>query len=259
MYFEPWLWYDGDQHGGFDYFSWEAMITSRMSEPSPVTIRFWGDYTPTDGSGTVYAQFRNDSTATINGFVILVITEDSVFYPAPNGNMWHSNIPRDYLPDHNGIPISIPAGDSVVVSQSFTIDAVWNDAMCEILTWVQDTVMQADSTYEIWQGGLVPVTQLSVEERVNRGIAAAIISAAPNPCYDHAAFSIALPVGSDYTITIFDISGRPVSYLHGTARQAYEQQVWDCTDVHGAHVASGIYFYQLASPSVTARGKVVVY
>lgn len=258
MYFEPWLWYDGDQHGGFDYYVWDSIIVNRMSRPAPVTIRFWGDYTPVDGSGTVYAQFRNDSSATINGFVILVITEDSLFYPAPNGNMWHSHVPRDYLPDHNGTPVSIPPGDSVTVSQAFTIDARWNDNMCEILAWVQDTVMQADSTYEIWQGGIVPVTELGVAEQEPGLRALPVLAAAPNPCFDRTCFSIALAAGSEYTISMYDISGCAVRNFHGRTQTEIEQVVWDRTDMRGTRVPAGIYFYRLVSYGICEGGKIIV-
>lgn len=258
MYFEPWLWYDGDQHGGFDYYSWESMITSQMDLPSPVTIRFWGDYTPTEGSGTVYAQYRNDSTATINGCAVLLITEDSLFYAAPNGLMWHNNIPRDYLPDHNGTLISIPPGDSVVVSQSFTIDALWNENMCRIIAYVQDTVMQADSTFEVWQGGMVNVLELAVAERGERSIAQNMIQTFPNPCDDILHFAFSLPERTAYAITLYDAGGRLIKNLHGQVHTGNVQLVWDRTDSNGDPVSPGVYFYRFVSAHSNATGKIVI-
>jgi hypothetical protein len=258
MYFEPWLWYDGDQHGGFDFYMWEAMITARMNEPAPVTIRFWGDYTPTDGSGTAYVQFRNDSTTTISGNAIIVITEDSLFYPAPNGQDWHCHVPRDYLPDPAGSAISIPAGDSAVVSQAFTIDAAWNENYCTIVAWIQDDQMQADSTYEIWQGGMVPVTELGIDEyEVHEAVAPAIICQ-PNPGSGRISFTYALPAGTPYTVTIYSVTGQVVTQLEGTASTESGYEIWYCNDAQGTPVASGVYLYTFTSSTVRATGKVVV-
>lgn len=258
FYMEPWLWYDGDQDGGFNPFDWEAKIVNRMNQPAPVTINFWGDYSPNDGSGTVYAQFRNDSTTTINGIALLVITEDSLYYFAPNGAEWHNHVARDYLPDQNGTPVSIAPGDSVVVSQPFTTDAVWNDGMCKILAWVQDTVMQADSTYEIWQGGIVKVTELSVEERQQLGVSHNIIQSHPNPGSEQICFTFALPSGMPYSITLYDVNGRFVKNLQGIACHKIEQEIWDCTNDHGDRVISGVYLYRFVNSSLVTTGKVVV-
>jgi len=259
MYFEPWLWYDGDQHGGFDFYMWESMITTRMNEPAPVTIRFWGDYTPTDGSGTVYVQFRNDSSATISGNALIVITEDSLYYNAPNGRDWHCHVPRDYLPDHIGTSISIPAGDSAVVSQAFTIDAAWNENMCKILAWVQDGVMQTDSTYEIWQGSMVNVTELAVEEQHEKTAPQNKVNVHPNPCTNYLNFTFGLPFGTGYSITLYDISGRSVRQFNGHIQDETEMVVWDRTDFQGIPVNAGIYFYRFQGADVRMTGKIVVH
>lgn len=258
MYFEPWLWFDGDQHGGFDFYMWESMVASRMNDPAPVTIRFWGDYTPTDGSGTVYVQFRNDSTAAINGNAFIAITEDSLFYPAPNGRDWHCHVPRDYLPDHMGTSVSIPAGDSVVVSQAFTIDGAWNENMCKILAWVQDGSMQADSTYEIWQGGLVNVLELGVAEQEGYNAVFDFVRTYPNPCKSSLHFSFSLPVGTAYSITFYDITGRKVNTLSGHARRELETILWDREGNHGMPIHAGVYFYSFTSSVISTTGKIVV-
>jgi len=257
LYIPPWLWYDGDPHGGYDYTLWESIIVSRMAQPSPVTLKIWGDYNSSTGSGTVYVQFRNDSTAALNGIALIVITEDSLYYEAPNGVNWHNHVPRDYLPDHNGVPVSVAPGDSTVVSQSFTISPDWNDERCSIVTWIQDTVMQADSTFEIWQGGLVKVAELGIfEEEDDYGVSAEIM-VEPNPCKDIVNFSFDIPTGSDYRINIFDVTGRCVQTLDGKAGQISERILWNCRDKRGIPVNSGVYFYKLQSGYLNATGKIV--
>lgn len=161
-YYTPWLWYDGNQHGSYDYANWQSRIVSRMNQTSPVTITMWGTYNPGTRSGTIYARYRNDGTFTINGNALFVLDEDSIYQPTPNGDQWHNHVARDYIPNYVGSSVSIPAGDSVTVSQPFTLQLGWNSNRCEIVTWIQNPVMQSDSTKEIWQGSIKKINQLPV-------------------------------------------------------------------------------------------------
>ena len=160
-YVTPWLWYDGDTHGSYTYTQWEAKIVARMLQPAPVTITMWGHYVAVDDTGRIYAQFRNDSTDIIQGNVLFIITEDSLYYAAINGDMWHNHVSRDYIPNHIGVYVSIPAGDSVIVNQPLYLDSAWQWSMCEIKTFIQDERLQPDSTKEVRQGGILKVTDLT--------------------------------------------------------------------------------------------------
>lgn len=164
-YYEPphiygWLYYDGDRHGMINYVTWRDRIIARMANPAPVTVTMWGDYTPFDGSGTVHVQFRNDSTQALTGRVIMVVTEDSLYYVGPNLDSIHNYVARDYLPDENGVIITINPGDSVTVSQPFIIDTNWVERSCRIAAWFQNDSAYADSTREIWQGGVATIGEL---------------------------------------------------------------------------------------------------
>ena len=114
--YTPDVYIDGDQTSG----NYETMIVNRINQPAPVAESLWGMYIPGRGDGTVYAQFRNDSSASITGRVYFVIVEDSCYYVAPNGDVWHNDVARDYLPDQLGETVTIAAGDSVTFSRSFT-------------------------------------------------------------------------------------------------------------------------------------------
>jgi hypothetical protein len=257
VYFEPWLWYDGDQHGGFNYFGWEGLITARMAMPAPVTIAMWGDYTPGTGQGTVNVYLQNDSTATINGRVIIVITEDSLFYMAPNGVDWHNHVPRDYLPDHNGTMVSISAGNYEIVTQPFAINSRWNDNYCKILVWIQNDSMQVDSTKEIWQGAIKKVTELGIEETCF-DLVDAQFSLNPNPCRDRVEFAVKLPAGTEYRVTIYDILGRQVKGLKGIAAGKNTIVDWDLITNNGKKVGSGVYLYEFIADAKRISGKLIV-
>ncbi len=160
-YATPWLWYDGDPHGSYVYTQWEAKIVARMAQPAPVTITIWGHYVAEDDTGRIYAQVRNDSTDFLQGNVPFIITEDSLYYVALNGDVWHNHVSRDYIPNHIGVYVSIPAGDSVIVNQPLYLDTAWDWSMCQIKTFFQCDRPEPDSTLEVWQGAILHVTDLT--------------------------------------------------------------------------------------------------
>jgi len=102
-YVTPWIWCDGDPHcydiQPFVFLAWDSLLADRMNVPSPFTITMWGDWNPGSGTGTINAQFQNDSTDALAGRVLFVITEDSINYAGPNGDAWHNQVARDYIPD----------------------------------------------------------------------------------------------------------------------------------------------------------------
>lgn len=256
----PWLWYDGDPHSDW-YTTWASKIVNRMNQPAPVTINMWGDYNASSMTGTIYAQFRNDATETLNGRVLFVITEDSIYTypPVPNGDVWHNYVARDYLPNYTGTLVSIPAGDSVTVTYPFTIQTSWDENRCDIITFIQDTQFQADSTKEVWQGGIKPVMELvGVEEDKSEVVPVSMVSAAPNPCIKNTTFSFELPISTNYRIDIYDVSGRRVKSLQGIAHTTQESVVWDITNEQGSRISAGVYMYRFESDALSTSGKIVV-
>lgn len=257
-YVTPMLKYDG-RNGGSSYGGWRSMIENRMqtAEQAPVTITMWGDYTASDGSGTVYVQFRNDSTATISGRVLMVITEDSLYYLGNNGDPWHNHVARDYLPTHNGQTVTIAPGDSVVVSQPFTIQGNWDEQMCDIVAWIQDDIL-SNGVKNVWQGAQIPVTQLGIVEDESREIAVPNVMALPNPCVDGTEFSFDIPVGSEYRIDIFNVTGQHIKTLQGITSGTHNSVRWNRANEDGMQVSSGVYFYRFESNATQISGKIVV-
>lgn len=230
-----------------------------MNKTSRFTLTTWGNYSDLRGSGIIYAKFRNDSTATITGKIRFVLTEDSLYYAAPNLDNWHNHVARDYLPDTGGTQITLAPGDSITVSRSFTVQASWNANKCEIVTWLQSNVYLADSTRDVWQGGITKVSDLlvDVEENASNTVKPKV-ALVPNPCVDGTRFMFNLPTGTSYSITLYDISGRQVKTLKGTANGNNESMNWDLRDRDGVLVNSGVYFYRFTSSAVNLTGKIVV-
>lgn len=255
----PWLWIDGNKDGAYIYSQWTSMITNRMNQPAPVIITMWGDWWPAQGTGTVYAQYRNDTTAALNGNALFVITEDSLFYSAGNGDQWHNQVARDYLPNHIGQAVSIAPGDSVTVSQTFTLGTTWNPDRIKFVTMFQDLNMNPmDSVIEIWQGGILDIDELGIEEYGNNEIAQSQIVPIPNPAVNGTRFSFTLPNGNIYRISFYDISGRKIKTLSGVASGTEESVEWNLKNDQGTRVNAGVYLYRFESSETESTGKVVV-
>ena len=257
-YYTPYLWYDGNK-GGTSYSGWQSQITGRMAQLAPVTITMWGDWWPAQGTGTIYAQFRNDTTEALNGNVLFVATEDSIYRVVSNGDQWHNHVARDYLPTQTGETVSIPAGDSVILSRTFTLGPTWNPDKMEFVTWIQNVNMQpSDSTIEIWQGGILGIAELGIEEYGNNRITQVNIVATPNPCINGTRLSFTLSTGTTYDITFFDVSGRRIKTLTGIASGNEESVEWNLRNEQGTRVSAGVYLYRFESTEIKTTGKVVV-
>ncbi len=256
-YATPWLWYDGDYHGSYTYSTWRSKIVAEMNRPAPFTCTMWGTYTPPNG--VVYAKFRNDSTAAVTGRIRFVLTEDSLYYAGPNGDVWHNHVARDYLPDTSGTPVTLAPGDSITVSRNFTIQSGWNANKCEIVAWIQSNTMLPDSTKDIWQGGLIKVSQLTfIAEDESRNPVFTDIKTIPNPCVNHTRFSFTLSKGTLYRLNIFDVAGRRIREIKGIASGENQVVEWDLKNDIGNKLTSGVYLYRFESLEVNASGKIVI-
>ena len=256
-YYTPYLWFDGDK-GTTGYNSWNDSIQNRMLIDAPVTITMWGDWIPAQGTGTIYAQFRNDTTETISGLAYFVVTEDSIFTQTPY-EQWHNHVARDYLPTHAGESVSLPAGDSITLSRSFTLATAWNPDMIEFVTWIQNPTMNpADSAKEIWQGGKLDIAELGIEEYGNSNISGMNITPTPNPCVNTTRFSFTLPSGERYQINFYDIAGRQIRTLSGIASGSEQTVEWNLRNTEDVRITSGVYLYRFESSNIYATGKVIV-
>ncbi len=259
VFVTPWLWIDGTKRGRWIYSTWQDSIVARMNRPAPFTCTMWGTYNQSTGNGTVYAKFKSDTTAMVTGYVRFVLTEDSLYYAGPNGDVWHNHVARDYLPDTGGTAVTIAPGDSVIVSRNFTVQSGWNANRCEIVAWIQSPFLLPDSTKEIWQGGMIKVTNLTpVEEVVSQKPTQTPIASFPNPCVNHTRFTFFLNKGEVYSISIFDVAGRKILEIDGYASGDKETIEWDLKDQAGKRVNSGVYFYRFISSDKEKSGKIVI-
>ena len=257
-YATPWLWIDGNANGSYTYSNWYNLISLRAMVQSPITARMWGNYNSTTRTGTINARFISDSVSLgpLQGKVLFCITEDSLYYSSPNGDLWHNHVARDYIPDHIGTSVSLAYNDSVTVTQPFTIGANWVDTRCEIVAMIQNPVVNGLNK-DIWQGAKIKLYNLTIGiDEAQKGLIQTSyqVNVMPNPCINEARFAFTLPSATHYNISFFDVSGRAVKTLNGIASGRKELISCNLKDV----VSSGIYFYQFESNVTNTSGKIIV-
>ncbi len=259
-YATPWLWYDGNKHGSYTYSQWQSKITTEMNVPAPVTSTMIGAYNPSTRHLVMSVKYRNDTTVTLsNTRSMMVITEDSIYQTGgSNGDYWHNHVARKYLPTYTGQVVNIPAGDSVTVTQQYTLPAGWNAARCQVVAWLQSNVISSDTILPVYQGGLVNVTALPIEEIISEPQPTASVQVIPNPCVHSAEFVLPTRAGDSYSIVIHDVAGREINRLSGIAVVDGSHVTWNRDDRFGRSVPSGVYLFRFENGVSNLGGTVIV-
>lgn len=150
----------GGMHTGTMYPSYRDYFDQRKTVASPFDIGVTVDYDSATRSGNLNLVVRNTSAGSVTGQLQVALTESHVYFAWQGMDSVH-HIERNMLPNASGEAITVAAGDSVVKTRSFTLDAAWVPRNCKLVVFVQNT-----STREIYQGAMTDVI-----ERVNLGYA----------------------------------------------------------------------------------------
>jgi len=241
----PWGNIDGIIVGGFTYSQWGNLIRGRAIVDAPVDIQLQGYYNDPNGMVRVLVE-ATDFLSFSSLRVFVVITEDDIFWSAPNGTQIHDQTMRDMIPGATGDPVSLSSpGDTLLREYNFTVDAGWDDSNCNVAVFIQDY-----TTKEILQSALSRIADLvGVEEIEARRTASlfALSPAYPNPFGDRARIDYTIPSNGRVQLHIYDSSGSLVRTLvRGWESAGKHMEYWDGNDDHGREVASGIYFSRLS-------------
>lgn len=80
----------------------------------------------------------------------------------------------------------------------------------------------------------------------------------PNPFNPTTSFVIRFPLATDYTVTIYNITGQAVRSLQGRANAGVLNVTWDGTDQAGNRVASGVYLYRVKAGDFAETRKMLL-
>ncbi|MEN9979467.1 MAG: Omp28-related outer membrane protein [candidate division WOR-3 bacterium] len=251
-YATPWLWVDGRQRG-YNYNLWASYVAAQIGVPTPVQISLTGNYNQTTREGTIKTLIQNDSTDDLTMRVSVVVTEDSIYYSAPNGDQWHNHVCRDYIPNQYGTVITVPAGGIDSVIQPFTIASTWNEQRCKIVVYAQSTTMvPSDSSYPAYQGAEIAILDLvGVGEGKPAECMPAQVRPLTNPASGRPVFTVTASSGAQYQLYIYTVDGRISHTQNGTI--AGDSRINVSSRLH-----RGIYLYRLKVNGTEFNGKLIV-
>ena len=75
----------------------------------------------------------------------------------------------------------------------------------------------------------------------------------PNPFNPKTTIQFGLPSASDYTLSIYNVTGQKVTEFGGSGKSGVNSVEWDATPY-----ASGIYFYRLSAGSSSETKKMLL-
>lgn len=249
-YATPWLWIDGVSRG-YDYTQWQTFVAGAIRVPSDVSLTHVGTtYDTATNAGQVQIECFNSGSDSIDAAVQFVITEDSIYYSAPNGDQWHNHVCRDYVPDQNGTSVTLAGGATDTVTLSFSLDASWVEERVKLVLYVQNMTVQPDSSMPCYQGIASKLIELTgVQEPRHFSTGDIRVQVSPNPCRTGCEFALSGAAARGARIAIYSPDGRLVNNVQMNGNRAS----W-----HRNDVSRGIYMYRVISGTAFAQGKLVV-
>jgi hypothetical protein len=258
-----WFWYPNE--GGYYYYgtlyadgksqyrnagSWSAYVGGRLLVPSDVSLTHVGTtYNPATLTGQLQVECYNSGADSISAALQVAITEDSIYYHTNTGDDWHNGVCRDYVPNQNGTPVTLPGGGYDTVTVSYTLQPSWVEERVKLVVYLQKTSLQGDTlaTYQGLSGNVLDF--VGVEESKLLAARDLRVSVSPNPCRTGCEFTLSGAAAHGARITVYTPDGRLVSSLETAANRASWSR---------AGVSRGIYLYRVNAGTATAEGKLVV-
>jgi len=246
-YYTPYAWIDGVIRGGFEYNTWEYMTTSRYETDSPLEIDISGEFRESDKVGNLQIIIIAHELFNWQELKLrIALTEDSIYYEAPNNILWHNYTMRDIIPDTLGVQFNISINDTLEFNQSFSCPESLNFQFCRLVVWVQD-----DQTKEVLQTAVIDVIDMeNPASVVETGLPVNIYLKQnyPNPFNAGTVINYVIDSERIVEIDIYNLAGQKINTLYkGSLSSGCYQAVWDGTNLNGDRVSSGIYFYRLTS------------
>ena len=254
--YTPYGFVDG-VYRGYNYNQWLAWLMARYDEPSPMDLTINGSYDEDARTGSLHITVHAADPITWQGMKVrIALTEDNIYWVAPNGTRYHNYTMRDMIPSATGLVLNISQGQTVEFDQNFTVPSQFNIDESRIVVWVQAD----NSNYEVLQAAKEAVLALS-PVGIDDDVASLptefnLAQNYPNPFNATTKIDYNLTSESQVQLEVYDLVGRKVADLAtGVQPAGHHQIIWDGLDSQGNVVASGVYFYRLTAgeQSLTKR------
>lgn len=261
-YATPWLWVDGSKDAAYLTNTWSNYISQCLQVPTDIDLQIEGNYDGVNRILNFELQLSNNGAETISGRLHAALTENDIQWAAPNGQQVHNHVPRIWWPDANGEPVSILPGDQLAVASSWNIHQNWNSDNLWVVAFLQDEVMQPDSTYEVFQGASIKMSDIITGISPETGEIAQnfqLLQNYPNPFNPATAIPYHLPKSAEVEIAIYNLRGQKIrTLIHETRPAGFHEVKWDGRDENGALVAGGVYLCRFGADSYIQARKMVL-
>lgn len=142
----------GAQRNGTVYPWYRALVSSRLDQETAILISLECTYDTVSRNGSVTATVENEAAGSRSGTLQFAVVENHIPHNWQGMNKLDF-VMRDMLPDANGESVSIPAGDTIIRSQDFSLAGLWVEENCKIVVFLQS------ATQDIYQGAEIAVMQ----------------------------------------------------------------------------------------------------
>jgi hypothetical protein len=252
--------------GFYDFFRWT--VDSLIAIPSPIRINLY-QY-PSEDWDSAYVSFdvvAVDSLVDTDPILYLAVVEKYHRYPYPVGR-WDYAF-RDMIPDADGEPINLQAGDSLHFEWCYPCTSLYNSDAIVTTIWVQnDATVMVGGTPQDLPGDCVNKVQQAASQFVTdvsavaRGEAAASVwlgRSRPNPFTTETRITYAVAKAGRVRLSVYTPTGRLVEHLiDDYLGPGSYSATWDGRDRFGSAAGSGMYYYRLETEAGVRTGRTVL-
>ena len=221
----------------------------------PLEIALGGYYDPDSRAGNLQISLTGIDDAYWDSLYLrIALTESNLYYHGTNGINWHHQVMRDMIPNAAGVPVDISYGETVNLSQPFTLPSQLVAENCEILVLAQNDYMK-----EVYQAARIKISDIPTaidDEIAVLPVEFQLAQNYPNPFNANTTISFSLEKTGDVELTVYDLAGRKViDLVNGVQSAGNHEIIWDGNDANGGNAATGVYFYKLtmAGGSIAKR------
>jgi hypothetical protein len=151
----------GGSSGTFN--SYRNKFNQLKGVPTPGVLSLKVSYNPSTRTGKVFTRFYSkDQIVETSLHLRYGIIESHKYYNSSSYHYVLNNIERDMVPTPTGISFSINQEETLVDSQSFSINAAWVDTNCYLPVFVQ-----SDAGYKVLISNQIPLYQKHVSGDAN--------------------------------------------------------------------------------------------
>jgi hypothetical protein len=249
------IWGGGERIQGTG--SWTGDVDVIKVESSPLNMGVSSTYNSSNSALTVNIEvyFTANVTAPVTLYAMLIENGIIAYQNGGGSNYIHLHAFREAFPKPTptqwGETIAAPTTQGTVKTYTYTFDnstAAYVMANCEIVVFIRNA-----SNEEIISGNGAPVGSQSPVEISNTSTATDNYSVFPNPMTDNSMLSISVSTSSEFSYTVYDVSGKVIETKNLGILNAGIHQI----DLNTSMLDKGMYFVKINNGTNTQTIKVI--